>query len=255
MKKSMLVPGALFLAAALPTLAPSLALAGGKSYDLKEFDRIEIDSSVDFEIEVGKKQSVKVEASEETLERLDVFVRGHTLTIRQKRGKYRNWSGEKPEIMIAMKTLEDLEINGSADGTIKGLKTERFDLEINGSGDIEFTGKVGRLDVELNGTGEVTGEKIDAGHASVEINGSGDVSLEGTCEKLNLEINGSGEFDGDNLKCQAADVEIMGSGDASVYATDLVDVEVIGSGTVDISGKPDKVMKEVRRHNNIIIRD
>ncbi|WP_321397819.1 head GIN domain-containing protein [Emcibacter sp.] len=251
MKKSMIIPGALLMAAALP----GLALAGGKSYDLKEFDRIEIDSSVDFEIEVGRKQSVKVEASEETLERLDIFVRGHTLTIRHKRGKYRNWSGEKPEINISMQVLEQLEINGSADGAIKGLKGKRFNLELNGSGEIDLSGRVGRLDVELNGSGEVVGDKVNTEHASVEINGTGDVTLEGTCEKLDLEINGSGEFDGQRLKCKVADVEIMGSGDASVYASDLVDVEVIGSGTVDISGKPEKVMKEVRRHSNVIIRE
>ena len=251
MKKSILIPGALFLAAAFPTLA----LAGGKTYDLKEFDRIEFDSSVDFEIEVGRKQSVKVDASDETLERLEVFVRGHTLTIRHKRGKYRNWSGEKPEIFISMKVLEKLEINGSADGTIKGLKGDRFNLELNGSGEIDLAGRVEQLDVELNGSGEVAGDKISTRDVKVEINGTGDVTLEGQCDSLELEINGSGEFDGQRLRCKTAEVEIMGSGDASIYAKELVDVEVIGSGTVDISGKPEKVMKEVRRHHNVIIRD
>ncbi|WP_417319537.1 head GIN domain-containing protein [Emcibacter sp.] len=251
MKKSLIIPGALVLA----TVFSGPALAGGKSYDLKEFDRIEFDSSVDFEVEVGRKQSVKIEASDKFLENLDVQVRGHTLTISHKRGKYRNWSGEKPEITISMKVLEQLEINGSADGTIKGLKGDRFDLEINGSGEIEVAGRVGRLDMELNGSGEVTGDKIIAKKATVEINGNGDVTLEGSCDHLELEINGSGEFDGRRFKCVTVEVEIMGSGDAAVYASNMVDVEVTGSGTVDISGKPDKVMKEVRRHSNVIIRD
>ena len=62
------------ITAAIAGLAFFSAQAAEKSYDLAEFNRIEINSGANIDIRVGKKQAVKVEAEDDVLDHMDLEV-------------------------------------------------------------------------------------------------------------------------------------------------------------------------------------
>lgn len=79
------------------------------------------------------------------------------------------------------------------------------------------------------------------GLSAVEIDGSGKIGSTGgfpAQPKLDIEINGSGNVDLSGLPAGSSDVAIHGSGKVRTTAQDKLDVEIAGSGSVVYGGNP-----------------
>jgi hypothetical protein len=77
--------------------------------------------------------------------------------------------------------------------------------------------------------------------SGVEIDGSGKIGSSGgfpAQPKLDVEINGSGNVDVSGIPSGSSDVAIHGSGKVHVAPRDKLDVEIAGSGSVLYSGAP-----------------
>jgi hypothetical protein len=109
-------------------------------------------------------------------------------------------------VVVTVPTLERLEIGGSGDARVDGIRGERFESAISGSGGIR-------------GAGRVRG-------ARVAISGSGDADL--------------GDLAADDVR-----VEIEGSGEAHVHAVRSLDASISGSGDIFYAGHPARVNQHV----------
>jgi len=86
----------------------------------------------------------------------------------------------------------DLDISGDADVTAAG-ETGDLQLNVSGSGDADLSGlKARTADVDIAGSGEAKLAPTDA--AKVDISGSGDVTLLTHPPKLDTDISGSGSL-------------------------------------------------------------
>lgn len=97
----------------------------------------------------------------------------------------------------------------------------------------------------LNGSGDLKLRAYDQLDLTLEINGSGDASAEGKAGKLDLRVAGSGEADLSALDAGDTTVSVAGSGSARIAPHGAAEVEVAGSGDVDVTTKPTSLATSV----------
>ncbi|WP_164732277.1 head GIN domain-containing protein [Flagellimonas oceanensis] len=68
--------------------------------------------------------------------------------------------------------------------------------------------------------------------------GSADISLSGTSNTLTVENEGSGRISGYSFFTDTSEIDIVGSGDVEISCSDQLHVEIDGSGNVFYKGNP-----------------
>jgi hypothetical protein len=105
----------------------------------------------------------------------------------------------------------------------------------------------------IAGTGEMTLQQLDQPMVSVNIAGSGDIKADGKVEHAEISIAGTGNVDMSKLASQIAMVHIMGSGNADIAPTEEADINVAGSGDVNLHTNPKRLETHIagsgRIHN------
>jgi hypothetical protein len=182
-----------------------------------EITAVSLSVSADVKLVADSSGTVKIEGESNIIEAIILEQRGTKLRITSEPC----FSTDKPvTITIPMKTVSDLQINGS--GSIKsGSKMSASDLElgINGSGDIDI--------------------EVDAANVLSKINGSGNILLKGASQRHKIEVNGSGNVEAENFPTGNVAITINGSGDCKAFATSALGIKIRGSGSVYYSGAPD----------------
>ena len=135
-------------------------------------------------------------------------------------------------VYITMPEVDYLKVAGSGEMVSENeLEGEFIELRISGSGELDLG-----LSYE-----EVKGK----------ISGSGDMLLEGTTEIFDFKISGSGDLSAFDLEAEQVFVTISGSGDAEVFASDLLDVKISGSGNVIYDGSPTDIFTDISGSGDI----
>ncbi|GAB4496503.1 MAG: hypothetical protein OHK0019_28310 [Saprospiraceae bacterium] len=178
---------------------------------LSSFNKIGISGGYDKVIlKEGNSESVTIEVSGIDPDNIITEVRGSTLEVKTKKGK---WSNFKAKITITYKSLRAVANSGSSDIVAENpIKADEFELASSGSGD--FTGV------------------LDVRDLDIAISGSSDMTLKGRADEQEIAISGSGDVDAAELKGKSAEVAISGSGDMKLSVSGQVKTAVSGSGRV-----------------------
>jgi Putative auto-transporter adhesin, head GIN domain len=104
----------------------------------------------------------------------------------------------------------------------------------------------------VSGSGSVTLSKLATAALSTNITGSGSITASGTADDQNLKISGSGRYQAEQLTSKTVTVDISGSGVASVYASDVLDVNISGSGTLTYAGDPKQLTQQISGSGKLI---
>lgn len=211
-------------------------------------------------IEIGEKESLRIEAEDNLMKFFETEIRGGTLRISTKPSTV-NLQPTKPIFFfLTVSELELASISGSGDIQIPDLTSDQLSVVIGGSGDIS-TGdlETGRFDIDIGGSGDITANRVSAPSFTVSINGSGDITLQdlqaealslnvngsgnlridgGKVAEQDIDINGSGSFQAGDLTSQLTNIRVSGSGDITVWVVDSLDVRINGSGDVRYYGRP-----------------
>ena len=99
--------------------------------------------------------------------------------------------------------------------------------------------------VEMDGSGDIRLTGLKEKFIRLDLNGSGDVNAEGRTEQLAVRLKGSGNVDAKNLTADTAEIQLRGSGDIDVNVRQLLDVAIIGSGNVTYFGNPGKIEQQI----------
>lgn len=243
--------------------AASVAFAqDSKTFDISDFDSIELNTSSNIEIKIADEYSVVLKGDIDRINKMKLVRSGDTLVISSKNsgGFFGFFSGRSDNgnliIEITMPDIESMHINGSGNAEIIGVDNDELELQIHGSGDIYVKGKSQEVSIEIHGSGDIEMDEVTGNNVNVEIHGSGNVQFEGgTCTRLEIEIAGSGDVKARRLICDEVDVDVEGSGNSMVYAREKLVFEGSGSGTVDVFGEPKEVIDNSRRNSKIRIRE
>lgn len=216
-----------------------------------EFERIRLESSADLVIKIGNPGSVRVTTDDNLQDNIITEVVGRKTLLIDSEGNFNSRRGVLVEITTPR--LVQVEVDGSGDVEITGLKEETFEIMLDGSGDIEFEGEVKQMEITLDGSGLINALNLIAEDVKVELAGSGDIEMRGKAQTLECTLSGSGNIDARRLEAERVDAETHGSGDISVHATVFFDGAVYGSGDIDVYGNPENLERstpgsgEIRR--------
>ncbi|MCU0390140.1 MAG: DUF2807 domain-containing protein [Thermoflexibacter sp.] len=205
----------LLIAYKFPTFAQN-----AEERSIGEFDRIDVSGHFDIYLRKGDKPSLKVEARRLDLDEIITKVNGSTLRIECTRRNMRD--GEKGIIYITFTNLKEIDASGA--GNIIGesvISGERFEAEMSGAGNLEF--------------------EVDVQNLELELSGAGNIEVSGKAKDLEVSISGAGSFRGFKLKTEDAEIRMSGVGKAEVYASEFLDAETSGVGSIRYRGEPKKV--------------
>jgi hypothetical protein len=141
-------------------------------------------------------------------------------------------SSRRIYVRIPAQMIERFEQSGSGNSTITALDAPTFVLTLSGSGD-----------VQANGTMQAV---------TTTISGSGSVRFVGNGQTMTATISGSGNLDARQFTAQQVTARVSGSGNASVYASQMLDGTVSGSGTIFYYGNPPTVRRAVSGSGAIV---
>ena len=171
---------------------PAVADEASEMRNVSTFSRILIEGALDLNVSVGGSQSVEVSANEDYLDKVETSVRGDTLLIEMKKGRWRRNTDVVVNISVA--ELNGLKIEGAADVDIDGVDSEDFDLTIDGAGDIDISGKCITAEFEINGAGDIDAEEFRCEDVEITMNGAGDADVFAS-RRVVATINGVGDID------------------------------------------------------------
>jgi hypothetical protein len=92
--------------------------------------------------------------------------------------------------------------------------------------------------IDVKGSSTVDASKLDSSALGVSASGSSALHLAGRTDDFTLSISGSSSVDAAQLKAKQAKVVLNGSAEATVNASDALDAQISGSGSLRYIGSP-----------------
>lgn len=187
------------------------------------FTGVQIAVPAQVEIVQGASESLAVTADDNIEPAIEAVIQGQVLRIRARDA---NLEPKTPiRLAIRVRTLESIEIAGSADVRLPALEAPRLSVLIQGAGDVRI------------GT-------FKGGSLKGAIRGSGKLAAAGRAEMLEIHVAGSGDVDAGHLEAGRATISITGTGDVAAWARDELRVSLAGAGEVRYYGDP-RVEKKI----------
>ena len=205
---------------------------------MQPFDDVDIAGAFKIIYEQRDDYSVKVEASEQALKEMTIYVKDKELRIRKAVNKP-TVSFSDVKIYVTSPDIKTIEIAGSGAFTAsQPITTRDLYTEIAGSGKILLVAVKGQKNnMSIAGSGNIEIGQLDCDKARAEIAGSGDVNLGIlNCKEFNIEIAGSGNVNCERIDADNVHTEIAGSGDVNLKGTVRNSTkDIAGSGKVHIN--------------------
>jgi hypothetical protein len=193
--------------------------------NVSAFDRVEAHGSINLYVTQGEVQPVRIEGDENLLQYIEVVQQGGTLEIR---------------------TRDNVNIRPSKDIKVYVSAPEYKSIEVSGASNIIGQNKVSGSDLELkvSGAGQIRME-VDVPEIRTEMSGSGELTLKGETKRFVLNTSGAGKAMCFGLLSEETVIDISGAGEAEVYASQKLEVDVSGAGSVRYKGEVKNINQEV----------
>jgi len=150
-----------------------------------------------------------------------------------------NGSGDFNAIIIKTDNFS-ININGSGALNINSILSDNFSkFKVAGSGDLNIASiSDAKINIVISGSGNVNLKKVKTEDIDSEIIGSGKINVAGIADTQKVSIIGSGNYYGKSLKSNKSDLYSTGGGNITVSSENFVSVNKLGSGDMNIYGKP-----------------
>jgi hypothetical protein len=157
------------------------------------------------------------------------------------------------DINITCQKAAGVEIEAD-DNILPLIKTEVRDGTLFVSNDQEFhSSKTPSLRVTVSDLARLTNQGagdvkiVDANSNQLDLDSTGAASIEagGRAKSITISSTGAGKIDAGNLHAEKARVAVSGAASVEVYASDQLDVDISGVGSVSYGGNPKVVNKNV----------
>jgi hypothetical protein len=178
----------------------SALVGSGKMVNLSPetgaFDKIDIRFNAKTIVDIGKPNSVSIEADDNLAQYLDVKmdVSQNKLIIKSNLPKNAWVQSNNIVIRISMPEISVFTQKSNGNTTINGINGRYLRTENYGNGDIILRGsKIDNLDIVTNGNGDVDAENLTATTAKIEATGNGTTSFKAV-ETYTATLKGNGKI-------------------------------------------------------------
>lgn len=219
-----------------------------KAYDIKNVSELVVSGGGRVQITQGDTESLRVEATQDVMERVKVDLSGGKLSLsvrNTKNGfsffdlfKHRN---DDVLYVLQLKKLNYVELSGASHATFGNWVGGDMKLNVSGAGAANFTNlRVDDLFMELTGASNGQVHMLTASKLKFELSGAANVDIKGASQANFLRVNASGasNFHGKLLKVAEADVDASGASNLDLYTTEFLKAGASGASNIRYLGQP-----------------
>ncbi len=210
------------------------AYAADRTYDVSGFDKIEVASGVEVEVNVGGAFAVEAEVLRGDIDRLEVTVKGDTLNI----GRAHGWRflGSGPQdrfhVTIRMPALDQAQSTSGATVLISEATEGLAYAQSTSGATLKIDGSLGDL-------------KLDASSGAT-------LQVSGTCRQLDAHSSSGAQILAEGLNCASARLHSSSGSALRAHVAVAVDVHASSGGFVQVRGDA-TVMDRQRSSGGMIV--
>jgi len=215
-----------------------------KTFDIKDFEGVNVSIPVNIVIKESDKFSVTIDATEREFEYLAVEKSSDdVLKIYSKRTRWRwkDWKGsDKTSIVIELPSINTLKTSGASNTNIEFSSIEDLTLVLRGASDLDINSDISKLNAKISGASDVdiNGNIVDS---NFKVSGASNVDIEGKGESLILRVSGASDFDGREFTVNTISLIASSASTSHIYSIDRISVDAssaskvyhYGSGSID----------------------
>jgi len=167
-----------------------------KTYDFKNFDKVQIENvNGEVEIELGKSYSITVSVKDNVQEQVQIIKSEDKLLVKLDSKFVTDWKSIKVvKVKIVMPEISKLFNFSNADVNVKNFVGRYFGIENTGNGNISIVGSVvDHIEIKNNGNGNLETKNIISKKVDISKSGNGDVNTR-TDTDFNVDMNGNGDI-------------------------------------------------------------
>jgi hypothetical protein len=151
-------------------------------------DTLDVDIPADVQYTQGPETKLTVSGPQRAVD--DLEIDGGRLTYGHGGHRHMHFGGLK--IVLTAPGVTHFGMSGSGDLTIANYKQDKIELRVSGNGDVTAHGDVNDLTLEVSGSGDADLGGLKAKTADIEMSGSGDAKAAPT-DSAKVKISGSGD--------------------------------------------------------------
>ena len=235
----------------MPTPGDTSLISGQMlTQKLKHFSSLNCLGHVDIKIlRVGNNLPASISMPSKSKSLLNVFVKGKTLTIRQKKATGTNAA---IPLIIRVHRLSRIQAYDATSITAKDFNAKQLSISTNNSGSIKIDGKVGLQRITAAGPGIVNIRWIDTKSLVVSAKGGAKIKLAGVAQQMRARLTGHSELDGQYLRCQHVIVQTRKYAQAKVTAIKTLRAFALGNSNVYYYKNPEKISRYTSSSGSIL---
>jgi hypothetical protein len=206
----------------LTLLAATPAFAETRTYDFRNFSKIDISAGYEVIFTQASQHSVTIES--DNFDRITAKQTGDTIKIG--RPENTNIRGRVHDIVrISAPDLDQAKLNAGVKFAVDGLQVDNLDLDINAGVEADF-------------------KRVNARNITLDANAGVEIELDGACETLSVDASAGVDVDASGLRCKSADVDAGVGSSVRVHTVDRIVADAGMGASIRVSGSP----KEVQKH-------
>ena len=206
----------------LTLLAAAPAFAETRTYDFRNFSKIDISAGYEVIFTQASQHSVTIES--DNFDRITARQSGDTIKIG--RPENTNIRGRVHDIVrISAPDLNQAKLNAGVKFSVDGLQVDFLDLDINAGVEADF-------------------KRVNARNITLDANAGVEIELDGRCESISVDASAGVDIDASGLSCKSADVDAGVGSSVRVHTVDRVVADAGMGASIRVSGSP----KEVQKH-------
>lgn len=184
-------------------------------------ERVVVANQGDLTIQLGKEESLVIEAEDNLLPYIETMVTNGKLVFNTKTGI--NLKNTKPiRYLLTVKAIDGVEATSSGNIALPAIDG------------------IGSFRISISSSGNVYLTHIVTNNLTVEISSSGMVTIGGgQARGLGVFISSSGDLRASEVEAKFSKVELSSSGSAYVWVTDSLDGSLSSSGNIYYTGDPE----------------
>ena len=117
------------------------------------------------------------------------------------------------------------------------LKAMEVDVDLSGASRYKGCVAANNMDIDVSGASNVNAA-ISAITLEADVSGASKVALTGKASKMDIDVNGASIFTSDKVDAEVISGSLSGASHADVKCSNLLDMEVAGTSSLNYSGNP-----------------
>ena len=148
-----------------------------KTFEIEDFNELEIVGAFDVDVDVGPEPSLEVEADEDSFNDIQIDQSGDRLVIEIDDG----WFSVSGPIRIQLTTpaLDEVDLSGAVSVDISNIDGEVLDLNVEGASTVTADGEVTRASINLEGASTVDFDDLIIDEVVIDAEGASSADLNG----------------------------------------------------------------------------